>query len=217
MRLALADVNNNAPEQYLDKTVTDRRAKLSKSKLVYRLTDWSKPSPIASVPLPARIYLVGAKPAKEKNYNAEPEAELLIKALNSKYAAEIALEDKFSRGSVINAHKKATVIWSNYKFTTEQDSEFDFRTGITLIDFSGGEKLSRRNKDLTAPTRAVLMDASGRLFLQAELDDLQAVAAYREVLEGGSSATSSDYGGLGRPGGPGGSGESDSLYGPPER
>jgi len=189
IRLAIGDVNHNLPKKgALDPSVSERRGKLKGSKLTYRFTDWSKPSPIASVPLPARVYLVSAKPAKEANFNAEPEVELLIKALNSQYAAEIARADHFPRGSVINAHEKVTVIWSNYKFTTEQDSKFDFRTGVTLLDFRGGEKLSNRNRDLTVPTRAVLMDAAGRLFLQEELEDTGPVDEYQQALEGGQDS-----------------------------
>jgi len=183
VKLVLRDVNHLSSEQYLDKSVIERRSKTKKELRPFRLTEWSEPSPIVSVPLPARIYLASAKPAKETNVNAEPEAQLLIKALNSQYKAEIALAKYFPRGSVINVHEKADVVWSN-DYTSEQNSEFDFNTGITLLDFSGGEKLSRRNKDLTSPTRAVLMDASGRLFLQSELDDLRPVAAFQRVISG---------------------------------
>jgi len=183
VQLVLTDVNHRSSEQYLDKSVLERRSKTKKEMRLYRFTEWSEPSPIVSVPLPARIFLVSSKPAKESNVNAEPEAQLLIKALNSQYKAEIALAKDFPRGSVINVHEKATVVWSN-DFTSEQDSKFDFNTGITLLDFLGGEKLSRRNKDLISPTRAVLMDASGRLFLQSELDDLQPVAAFQRVISG---------------------------------
>jgi len=201
VRLALSDVNHFSsgknPNKNLDPTVAERRGKLKGSALTYRFTDWSEPSPIVSVPLPARIYLVSAKPTKETNFNAEPEIELLVKALNSEYAAEIARSDYFPRGSVINTYEKATVIWSNYKFTTEQNSEFDFRTGVTLLDFRGGEKLSNRNRDLTVPARAVLMDAAGRLFLQEEIEDTEPVAEYQQALEGGQDSRGNSRGGPG--------------------
>ena len=50
VRLILKDVNKRIEEKYLDKSVTVRLSAGGKS---YRLTDWSKPSGIASVPLPA--------------------------------------------------------------------------------------------------------------------------------------------------------------------
>lgn len=188
VRLVLFDVNNNvSSELHLDKTVKDRRSTLKGSGLKYRRTEWSEPSPIASVPLPARVYIAGAKPVKESNYNAEPKAELLVKALNAEYAAEVALLESFSRGSVINLHDSAKVVWATNDYAPEKDPEFHFRTGITLLDFSGGEKLSRRIADLTVPVRAVLMDPAGRLSVQKEPDDFETVSEFNQIIEGGQS------------------------------
>jgi hypothetical protein len=192
VQLALGDVNNRVPEQYLDRSVTDRRAELTDQKKMFRLTEWSKPSPIASVPLPARIYVAKADPAKDNAYNSQPEVEILIKALNSVYAAEIAIKDKFPRGCVMNIKEKATVIWSN-QYDEEQDPEFDFRTGATVIDIQGGEKLGR---DLTVPARVVLMDAAGKLTVQRELGDEQKVKQFNAIVEQGAEMR--DRGGMGR-------------------
>ncbi len=197
VRLALADVNHDVNEKHLDRTVLDRRSKIeNKSLKKFRLTDWSEPSPVASVPLPARIYLVSAEAANENNFSDEPEAKILVKAFNSTLPAEIALEEDFARGSVLNLQEKAKVIWADStKLEPEQEKEeFNFRTGITVIDFRGGEKLSR---DMTAPARALLMDPSGRLFLQEELDDSEPVAEYQQVIEGGDQrgGRNSPYGG----------------------
>ncbi|MCG8449737.1 MAG: hypothetical protein MI725_09185 [Pirellulales bacterium] len=194
LRLIVKDVNYNVLEKYLDKTVTERRKQNAKS---YRLTDWSKPSGIASVPLPARVYLISAKPAKESNPYDEPEAELLIKALNSQFAAEIAKADSFSRGSVINIYDSAKVVWSS-DFDPEQNSDkFPFRTGITLLDFHGGEKLSTKNRNLLVPVRALLMDPSGKLFVQSQLDDAEGVAEFESALELENDGRRGRYGGEG--------------------
>lgn len=188
VQLALADVNHEVPEQYLDKAVTERRREMEPSQRRLRWTEWSEPSPIASVPLPARVYLVSADPARPNNFYDEPEAEILVQAFNSELPAEIALEESFLRGSVLNVHEKASVIWVNRTDLPEgkQDEEFDFRTGITVIDFRGGDQLNSRNRDLTAPAEAVLMDPAGRLFLQSELDDQASVASYQQALDGGA-------------------------------
>ncbi len=209
VQLALADVNNSVPVQYLDQSVTDRREKLSKVTKLFRLTEWSKPSPIASAPLPARIYLASVEPPKG---NSQPEAEILIKALDNLYAAEIALLDKFARGSVMNLKEKAAVIWSN-RYDSPQDPEFDFLTGATVIDLQGGEKLSTANRDLIAPGRMVLMDAAGKMTIQEELQDTESVQEFKQILEqgpedGGRGGFGSDGldGGGGR-GGRGGRGD----------
>ena len=126
---------------------------------------------------------MSAKLAKEGNFADEAELELLVKALDSEFAAEIAMSKEFIRGSVINLHDSVKVIWSN-DFDKEEDSDkFSMRTGITLLDFQGGEKLSRKNRDLFSPARALLMDPAGKLFVQSELDDEEGVAEYQSALE----------------------------------
>ena len=200
VRLVMTDVNHDVPVQHLDKTVSERRKESGKKR--YRWTDWSEPSPIASVPLPARIYLVGAKPSRESSYTAEPEAEILIKALNSEHAAEVALDDSFKRGSVMNIFDKAKVVWAR-KFDTLNVPRFRFMTGITVLDFTGGEKLGR---SVLSPARALLMDAAGHLFVQEELDDLETVDEYELILKEGEDNRSrgsrgggfgGEYGGYG--------------------
>ena len=201
VRLALADVNNRVSLSFLDPSVNQRREKLSKKEQAYRLTDWSKPSPVASVPLPARIYLANSEPAKETSFNSQPEADILIKALDSQYAAEIAIKESFVRGSVMNLYEKALVIWSNL-YNADLDPEFkhpefDFRTGATVVDMRGGEDLSSRNRDLVAPSRVVLMDAAGKLSVQEELKDEPAVKEFETIIEAGPA----DAGGRGGYGG----------------
>ena len=188
VQLALVDANNGVEEAYLDKTVTERRSALSAtpSKLSYRLSPESEPSPVVSVPLPARVYLASGEPARDGNFYAEPVANLLVKAYEGKVAAEVARMEDVKRGRVVNMHEQAKVIWSN-KFKEDTKPEFNFRTGITLLDISGGESLSRKNRDLTAPARAVMMDASGRMFIQSQIDDFDTVASYNEIIEGAKS------------------------------
>jgi hypothetical protein len=192
VKLALMDVNDGVSIQYLDPTVTKRRDALANAKLrTFRLTEWSEPSPIASVPLPVRLYLVAAEPAKA-GAGSSPEAEILIKALDSKFAAEIARKEKVSRGAVINVREKAEVVWSN-KYDVEQDPEFNFRTGATLVDVQGGEKISSKNRDLVSPGRAMLMDAAGKLSIQHELIDAPVVKDFDTTKEMGGE----DMGGRG--------------------
>ena len=180
VRLILKDVNKSVSEKHLDKTVTERLGRDGKP---YRLTDWSKPSGIASVPLPAQVYLMGAKPAKESDFTDEAELELLVNALNSEFAAEIAVDHEFVRGSVINLNEKVKVIWSSDYDPEENSDEFTMRTGITVLDFSGGGKLHSKNKDLLTPTRALLMDPGGKLFVQSEIDDEEGILKYNTALE----------------------------------
>ena len=65
---------------------------------------------------------------------------------------------------------------------------------------TGGERLSGKNRDLVAPARAVLMDASWRIFIQSQIDDYDTVTSFNDVVEGGGN------GGRGGPPMPGGFG-----------
>ena len=218
VRLAVADVNHGVPEQYLDKAVVERRNKIENKKLkVFRFTAWSERSPVASVPLPARVYVAGADPPSETAVDGELEANILVKVFNSELPAELAKVETFVRGSVLNLAEKADVVWSERATAEDQEQlkeEFLFRTGITVVDMRGGERLSRKNRDLTNPAQALLMDPAGRLFLQAELDDSEAVTEFQETMEGGADARGRFDGGFGGygPGGYGGYGEG--VYGP---
>lgn len=210
IRLAMADVNHKVPVQHLDKTVTVRREESGNKN--YRWTEWSEPSPIASVPLPARVYLVNTKPIKEGDYKAEPKAEILVKALNSEFAAEVARTEDFRRGYVINLFDKAKVIWAS-KTSELAFPEFKFLTGITVLDFDGGDKLAR---DMYSTSRALMMDAAGHLYVQNEMDNLETIEEYTEILEndkdnrnrgGGGGRGEGGYGGeFGGEGGYGGYG-----------
>ena len=102
---------------------------------------------------------------------------------------------------MINVTEKANVIWAS-SFDPEKSPEFKFQTGITVLDFSGGEKLSSKNKELVMPARALLMDPAGHLFVQTELDDEETVDEYIMVLEQGKD----ERGGGGYGGGYGGEG-----------
>lgn len=199
VKFALYDVNDDRPERLLDKTVTERRKELSKGARRFRLTEWSELSPVASVPLPGLIFVAGGEEANESNYSDEPEAKLIVKALDSKYAAEVAVSKWFRRGSVVNVLDEAEVIWAS-KFQLEEgekEPKFAFFTGMTLVDFYGGEPFTKKNDELTQPTRALFMDASGRLLRQSELDDLEPVEEYTEILESKESNSSrgGGYGG----------------------
>ena len=184
IRFVLLDVNANQPDKNLDPKVIERKLKLA-GKPSYFLTDWSEPSRPATVPQPGVIYLAGADPASAGNLNAEPEAELVVKTLDPTLPGEVGLSRSYTRGSVVNSREKAQVIWSSL-FDPQQDEEspvFDFLTGLTLLDFEGGESLGSRAAKMEAPARALVMNASGRMMLQSELDDELPALEFKMILD----------------------------------
>ncbi|MGI9427920.1 MAG: hypothetical protein ACR2NM_04640, partial [Bythopirellula sp.] len=102
------------------------------------------------------------------------------------HAAEVALDDSFKRGSVMDIFDKAKVVWAR-RFEPVNIPGFSFLTGITVLDFTGGEKLGR-GKGILAPARALLMDAAGHLYVQEELDDAETVDEYQLILEEGENS-----------------------------
>jgi hypothetical protein len=197
VRLALADVNSDSAqrriaERYLDPTVTARKAEGPKDKKTgkpvwYRFTDWSEPSPVAAVPQTGLIYMAQVKPSA--NAATEPQALVLVKSLDAKEVAEIGLADWFFRGSVVNRlREKAKIIWSatfqveDRDGELQQSPEFDFLTGVTLLDFTGGDVLNR-NRELLAPARALVMDSTGRMSVEEELADEMPIREYNVVIE----------------------------------
>ena len=195
VRLVLRDVNKGVLEKYVDNSVAER---LAKSESRTRMTEWSKPSNIATVPLAARVHLVQHKPAKESNYNDESEVLLLVKALNSEFASEIAIVQKFILGSVVNLYESPKVMWTSRKEDAELPSKFHFRTGITLLDVEGGEKI---NRDYVSLARALMMDSGGKLFILDELKDEEAVQEFKDAEEGGGDDRFRGFPGTGREGG----------------
>lgn len=209
VRLALTDVNANQPAKFLDPTVSTRQAK---DKSSYRMTEWSDPSPVAVVPRPGLTYVAQTKDMT----SAEPEARLIIKSVDSDHAAEIAMDNWYPRGSVLNFAQKAKIIWSTlYKIDLEepQDSpEFNFLTGLTLVDLDGGDQLVPKNRNLMAPARTLMMDSSGRLLMQNELAQGKTIREYDFIMQQDAEAarrardTEGERGPGGRGGGRGGRG-----------
>ncbi|HMO85164.1 MAG TPA: hypothetical protein PKC18_09625, partial [Lacipirellulaceae bacterium] len=211
VRLVLADVNADVQELYLDNDVIERRAENSAR---FRFTDWSEPSSVASVPPEGLVYVAGAEPASAANFAAESEANLLIKSLDAEQTAEVELARTFTRGAVLNLFRQLPQIIRSATFQPvdrngePQDSpKFTFRTGLTLLDFDGGEELNGK-RDMRAPARALLMDANGRMTIATELSAHDQVWQHGQLMKAKEDAQrrqreQRDAGG-GRPGRGGG-------------
>ncbi|MBA4106906.1 MAG: hypothetical protein C0485_14235 [Pirellula sp.] len=205
--LALKDVNVDQPAKYLDPTVTARQTQ-SKKPARHRMTEWSEPSPVAVVPSPGLTFIAQTKEVG----SLDPEARLIIKSVDSSHAAEIAIDNWFTRGSVLNFAQKAKIIWSTlYKIDPEkpEDSpDFKFLTGLMLVDLEGGDQLVSKNRNLTAPARALVMDSSGRLMMQNELAQAKTIKQYDFIMKQDAEAArrARETEGGERGGGPGGRG-----------
>ena len=82
-----------------------------------------------------------------------------------------------------------------------------------MVDVRGGERISKKNKSLLRPAMALLMDPGGRLFVQSELDDSEAVDEFSLAKEGGNDRRGGFGGGYGGEGGFGGGYGGEGGYG----
>ena len=115
---------------------------------------------------------------KGKTFNEEPSATLLVESfgLDEKgNAIQAANEKELRRGYVANMVEDAEYITPDGKSIDKIES-FKFFTGITVVDMAGGEKLMR---DMQAPSRVLLLDPSGELYIHTELDDAPAVQLHK--------------------------------------
>ena len=191
--LALSDPNDTEspdpraaiPPRYLGEKVISRRSKLKGSKLHFRLTDWSDPSPVVSVPYPGWLLAGPVKAARPEKHYDEPAAAMIVQMLDLQQGLEGVTEiPKMRRGTVGNFVKTTQVIeYGRRGPTVRQEDNFEFRTNTVLLDLHGGEGLSRRDRSLTAPGEVLLLDPSGRLIVRTEQSDRDEFARLQRLLE----------------------------------
>ncbi len=63
----------------------------------------------------------------------------------------------------------------------EEEKEYvQYRTGNVLLDMSGGDRLPGRDRDLTEPSKLLLLDADGNLVVRTELEDKKEFKKYKK-------------------------------------
>ncbi|TWT37904.1 hypothetical protein KOR34_28700 [Posidoniimonas corsicana] len=168
---------------HLDKEAKQRVEEQAKQKgTKFRKTDWSEPSKIISIPAAGEVYVASVKPAPTRTANGEPSVELLVKSYDideNNRARQAEHIMPFNRGAVLNRTVDDIEILENGGRTLLTIDSFDFKTNMTLLDIEGGEKIGR---DAAAPGRVLLMDASGRLFVQDEFSSKSEVDMHKLIF-----------------------------------
>lgn len=174
-QLVLLDPNGKGQVsgKYLEKDV---RARVRESKQPILKSAWSEPSQIATAPLPGNVSIASVnKPAV-----GEPTANIVLRSFDiddSGDAIESSIEkEKLRLGSVLNAVERDA--WILTGGMLKKVPQFTYRTGATLLDVDGGEKL---NRDMTSPGQALVMDATGRLTVRTEIQDFADVKLYQDI------------------------------------
>ena len=219
VRLVLSDPNMGPgiEKSMLAPAVQDRLAKLAQKAKANKksipqiryVDDWSEPSRTVGIPIAGSIKLAGVKPPAAGRASDEPTVTLLVESFEvdaggNAIQAE-ALRDSVRRGYVANfVERDQKYLGPGGLWIDELDS-FNFFTGMTVVDMSGGETLGR---DTTAPSRVLIMDPAGELHIRSEMDDKEAVTNHKLIFEEDKRRGREDE--MGSPYGPRG-GE----YGPP--
>jgi len=214
VKLVLHDPNYAVPiaSGYLDPAVIDRKTKESRaakekgrSAPFYRLAEeWSEPSGVVGIPTGGGVvHVAEAKLPSSKVHNDEPAVKVMAEMFDvdpaDNSAIHVAHEKEFRRGAVVNMREKMQFTGENDTWIDTKDS-YELNTGLTLLDIDGSDKLI---KDVTSPTRVLLMDVSGQLSVRDELNDKPDVEYLRYVFSDDKRRDRSDQSGEGSRGGGG--------------
>lgn len=191
----------------LDSKALTRIKEATKAKTVgYIIGDWSEPSPTVGIPLDGDVRLAEATPANPERFNDEPTAKLLVQSFgvdDKGNAIQAAKEESFRRGAVANMTNKAEHLVDGGR-AIDPIKTYQYHTGITVVDVSGGEKLGKdlQGKELAAPARVLLMDPTGQLYVRNSVDDHTEIELHRALFtEDKRNRRGGEYGPEG-PGGP---------------
>ncbi len=179
VRLALYNPNFEVPVRYLADD------KLAESPELF--TPWSEPTAAIFVPPGTELLAGNVDPA-------EPKAKVMVRQFDAETAITAVHVFNMSRGATANAPGIEVALPKFAPRSAGQNSlnvQIDFRSGATLVDLIGGEKLSAGLSGGKAPGRVLIITADGELALlsqsadaarfESEMARLQA-AAPRSVL-----------------------------------
>jgi hypothetical protein len=204
VKIAINDPNFNMPQGVLAPAVLDRQAKEvqpGKARKFFRIVEnWSDPTPSVGIPMAGNVRLADAKIPPADKFNDEPTVKMLVEAFDVDSTGapiQAAVERDFRRGYVANLVQDAEYLVDPTMIDTQTD--FKFLTGMTLLDVGGGAKLTR---DMTAPSRILVMGSAGEMYIRNEIEDKPYVESHRMTFE----KTTDKFGNPLSPDGPGGPG-----------
>jgi hypothetical protein len=123
--------------------------------------------------------MVDGKPRVSNN---NPKANVLTKVFDRAKIVDVPLEQEVFRGSVLNFEaEKVKVIHPVTRQIVELEKH-PIRTNAVVADIQGGDKippLDRKSENtLVAPGEVLVVDPTGKIFVQNESDDIEAFRRY---------------------------------------
>lgn len=197
VKLVLTDVNADPTMKPYLSPEAGKRVAAKPRPTAPMMTEWSEPGTVISVPLAGDAFV-----SKAKLTGRQENVTLLVQAYSlneDRRAIKAAVEKEFIRGDVLNFEEDVEVVKPDGRFIVEIE-DFEFRTGLTVADFRGGEELPGR---LEAPAKVLMMDAGGRLFMKDQLSDRETIEQHRNTFEESADGVNNFPGGGGGFGGRG--------------
>ncbi len=126
-------------------------------------TDWSKPSPVVSVPGTSGVLLLSVTPPTGRS--SEPLASVLLTKWQMDQGTELHQKTSFSPGQIANfnpqAPKNATTLP-------------EFATNSLVVDLRGDERPTKKDHETPDLAELLLLTAGGDLVVRNEIDDASA-------------------------------------------
>lgn len=202
----------------------DEEVRTNKRKPQYAsvvMSDWSTPSAPVELPATSRFFAVKTiaptmrevVPGKPVLANDQPKAETLVVGWDGMKVVDVPGEITVQRGSMLNFTQDVKVIHPATKVLIDLPKH-PVATGAIVADMLGGELIPPLEKGspnaVNAPGELLIIDASGKLHVRNEVDDIENIRRYgipkpvpvTTPNDGGLGGEQPSYDPLGTPDGP---------------
>jgi len=146
-----------------------------------RWSEWSQPSPPASLPDAVDYYAGPVTPAKKLRYNVggetlevdrdTPTAKIVTTRFDQTYSTDVPFWMDVTEGSVLSASGDASVV-DPITLEIKKLPETKVVSGSTVIDIDGGRELEvSDDEEMTEPGVMLIFDEQGGLRVSGEVGD----------------------------------------------
>jgi hypothetical protein len=161
VKAVLANPNHGVAVKYL-KNPAAKQAE-------YVYTAPSNATPVVAIP---DGYGVLAATPTEKIRSSDPDAQMVVTAINPDKGTEAAAKFTAARGSVANLSGVKTNVFDPRDNMIETVESANLHAGIVILDIRGGQVASKKStSDVLGPVEVLVVDSKGNLTVRSDLDD----------------------------------------------
>ena len=152
-------------------------------------SDWSAPSPVVGLPSTSRFFSVSTPPPKERELikgkpmvpEDQPKSEALVVGWDTTKVVDVPAEVTVYRGSLLNLTQDLKAIHPALKALVDLP-KYPLATNGIVADIQGGAPIPPLEKGspnaVHAPGEILIFDASGKMHVRDEVDDIENVRRY---------------------------------------